>query len=226
MAGLNDEAAEQQPGDELDLTIAEAVRAPKKGELEQLIASELALAVMSREPLQKIRHTLEAYLLLPEEVRRELFTEPQRETLQILYECCVSLLHIYEKAGPDGRFAAISWSFPIEAAPRYLYWIKRGWPIPGYENYENIDDFLDKARWADREEYKRLKQQYLRALAGYLCSGDSPLGVIMQVKSEFIIHCQPIISETMRVIFTKAISSQTWRETIFIMRGRGGAREG
>jgi len=210
---------EKAEGDELELTLAEAVRPPQKGELEQLIASELALAVFSTDPLQKIRHVLEAYKLLPIETRKDLFAEKERDEFSRLYEVCISFLQMYEE--PSGnpydptRWVCVPFSFSWMVADRYLYWCSREWDLP-FSDWPKIKQHLAKL------DPEQRKAEYHKALcqAMYKCS----MSLARQVQTEFIVYAMPVISKIMRDIFTSVVSSETWNETLLLMRG-GKARQ-
>lgn len=210
--------AEAEERDELSLTFAEAVRPPQKGELEQLISSELALAVFSTDPLQKIRHVLEAYNLLHPEQRRELFTEQERDEYGRLYEVCISLINTVELPSPNGgRLASVAWSFTVQDAPLYLNWIKRVWTF----NIQGFGELLKRLNSGDEEVKRQAWIEYLQFIFDYTACACN-LSFIQQLKSEFIVYCMPKISRIMRVIFTSVVSAETWSETLLLMRG--GAR--
>lgn len=201
----------------LQLTIAEAVRPPQRGDLEQLVASELALAVMSANPLQKIRHCLEAYMLLPEDVRKQI-----SETLEMdewipgaLYHCCISFLNIVEmpqKPTYIERFISIPWSFPLDESSDYLFWISRVWLVD-----EQLVEELRNTE--DKEKRRELWNQYLKALYKYLSSGISSEIIVKHIQNEFIVFAQPIISRIMRAIFTYYVTKQTWQDAFSLVRG-------
>lgn len=112
MGEESDELIEEIKEEEIEekgfsLIAAQALR-PKRGELEQLISSELALAVFSNNPLQKIRHVFEAYKLLPPEKRDELFSEEERDEFERLYEVCISFINTVPTGNGVPRFAGAS----------------------------------------------------------------------------------------------------------------------
>jgi len=198
--------------DDLAITLVEAARMPKKGELEQLISSELALAVFSKSPLQKIRHVFEAYFLLSQEDKERLFNEGERVEIERLYEVCISFLNTVMTTE---RCAAVCWSFPVDNASNYLYWVKRVWIASPRE----LEALRKAMRSQDEEERNKAWSNYLMWLASILSDGNSPLSFVRSVASEFIVYCQPIIAKIMRTIFTSVISRDAWRETVQLMRG-------
>ncbi|MEM0253245.1 MAG: hypothetical protein QXK78_01630 [Candidatus Bathyarchaeia archaeon] len=106
---------------ELSLALQKAIRRPKPGQMEQLIANELAIAVFNIDPLQKIRHILEAYMVLPEEERAKTFTAEENEKAMKIYSVCISLLNIVEY--PIGNFEqaqAVPFGFGEDEAEAYL----------------------------------------------------------------------------------------------------------
>lgn len=60
------------PGEEPIGVITRALRPSKKSDVQYIIASELAAATLSKDPLLKIRHICEAFLALSEEQREAL----------------------------------------------------------------------------------------------------------------------------------------------------------
>ena len=152
----------EETGDEaLAETLLEAVRGPQRGELEQLLASELAEAVFSTDPLQKIRHVLEAYQLLPEYAKKQVLPDDdEREKIKLIYELTISFLHMREVSPPTplhwGRYAVIPWSFPTSIAHYYLYlFVKRIWDLGDY--YRDWDVFT-----YERNEIMKIKDEKLR----------------------------------------------------------------
>jgi len=77
-----DEEGEKVKSEEdsaLEETLVAAIRAPQRGDLEQILASNLAAAVFAQ-PLDKIHMVLEAFMLLPEEEQQAV--APDEEEIQ------------------------------------------------------------------------------------------------------------------------------------------------
>jgi len=207
----------------LQEALAVAIRAPQRGDFEQLLASNLAASVFAR-PLDKIRMVLEAFLLLPEEDQLIIAAgEDEIQRIRGLYEVAVSLSNVVELEPPAphmrGRYAAVPWSFPTTNAHEYLsLFINRVWEFAKGEEWQ---EFYTQLRVVDLngEEGKNLWNAYLRELARWLSSGFAPLPVVEQVKSEFIIKTMPYALQLLREIFAHYISEKAWTEMLSIVSG-------
>jgi len=201
--------------DELTLTVASALRAPMRGDLERLIASELAMAVLSLNPLQKIRHILEAYLLLSEKTQEQLFTEAERLESKRLYEVCISLLNVFEVPTPAdymGRYGVVPWSFLPENAHEYFYWLRRLFIFKLKD--EELEPLLEQIKAGSREAWRK----YCSLLAQHLAN-LAPLKLIKSLESEFIVYATPVAANVMRKIFG-LISERAWSETLSALKAR------
>jgi len=229
MSGENVEEEEVKSEEDtaLEETLVAAIRAPQRGDLEQILASNLAAAVFAQ-PLDKIRMVLEAFMLLPEEEQQVVATgEEEIQYIKGLYEVTVSLSNVVELEPPiphmRGRYASVPWSFSITQADRYLsLFVNRIWEFAQTEEWT---EFFRQVKTTDKntEEGKELWNAYLREFAGFLCSGLASLSVVQQVKSEFIIKTMPYASQLLREIFKRYISKETW-ETMLSVIGGGKAK--
>jgi hypothetical protein len=207
----------------LEDTLVAAIRAPQRGDLEQILASNLAAAVFAQ-PLDKIRMVLEAFMLLPEEEQQVVATgEEEIQYIKGLYEVAVSLSNIIELEPPlqhmRGRYASVPWSFSITQADKYLgLFVNRIWEFAQTEEWT---EFFKQVKAADKntEEGKELWNSYLREFAGFLCSGLASLSVVQQVKSEYIIKTMPYASQLLREIFKRYISKETWETMLSVIGG-------
>jgi hypothetical protein len=224
MSGEDEEGKEVE---ELQETVAAAVRAPQRGDLEQILASSLAAAVFAP-PLDKIRMVLEAFMLLPEEDQLKVAAEEgELQYIKELHEVAVSLSSVVELEPPTplmrGRFASIPWSFPIDRADRYLgHFVNRiWWFLEGPWGTEEWERLLNKLRGADRNspEGQAIWRTYLQELARWLGSGWAPLSNVEQFKNEFIVRVMPYASRLLREIFTNYISRETWEAMLSIVSG-------
>ena len=191
----------------LQETLAQALR-PPKSDFEQLLASNLAAAIFSP-PLQKIRMILEAWLLLPEEERKNLISnEEERKDLERIYEVAISFENVFEVSKPhiNEKLAIVPWSFSIDDAFLYLrLFVKRYWNI--------IKINL-------KEEKETAWYLYLNKLAAFLNSGYASLNLIKMIENEFVTTIMPKALELLRLIHTKFISQETWEHTLSIMSGK------
>ena len=100
---------------------AEVLRPEKRITDEDLVASELAAAVLGR-PLDKIRHAVEAMFLLDEEERRRAgITEEEEREAERIYTLTLAFqnAHFYTPPG-ELECARISWPFSREEAEEWL----------------------------------------------------------------------------------------------------------
>jgi hypothetical protein len=230
--GLNQKGGEDMGEDEvkdvedegLEETVVAAIRAPQRGDLEQILASNLAAAVFAQ-PLDKIRMILEAFMLLPEEEQHSVVADgAEIQYIKEIYEVAVSLSNVIEVEPPTpytrGRYAVIPWSFSVTKADKYLqHFINRIWEFSG----EDVGDvFWNRLHKADlnTEEGERLWNDYLRKLAVFLCSGLATLSLVQQVKSEFIIRMMPYVSDLLREIFKRYITKETWETMLSVIGGK------
>jgi hypothetical protein len=219
----DEEKEEVGSEDEEDLTqtITTAIRAPRQGDLEQILASNLAAALFAP-PLDKIRMILEAFLLLPEDDKLSIVEDKQQlQYIREVYEVAVSLSDIVELPPPNqffrGRFASIPWSFSVMDADHYLrHFINRIWDFP---MEEGLGGKVHKADLST-EEGQKVWCRYLRELAGWLTSGYAPLNVVEAIKSEYITRVMAFSLALLREIFTNYITQETWEQILSIVSGK------
>lgn len=103
--------------------IIEAIRPPRKTSLERLIASELALAMVS-EPMVKIRHIYEAYLLVVSD-RESLEVLGLDDTEHIIIKRMYKVLTVLSNPiyTQDRKAVRLPWNFNIYESWKYLYFI-------------------------------------------------------------------------------------------------------
>jgi len=120
--------------EKLAMAVQKALRAPKPGQLEQLLANELAVALFNVDPLQKIRHILEAYMSLSDTERSEVFTVEEHTLYAKLYSLCISLLNIvtYPMSAIE-TVQAVPFSFKKDEAEVYLSMFNFSNPKNTYE---------------------------------------------------------------------------------------------
>jgi hypothetical protein len=223
MNGENGEEAKSEEDTVLEETLVAAIRAPQRGDLEQILASNLAAAVFAQ-PLDKIRMILEAFMLLPEEEQQAVAADEEEiQYIKRLYEVAVSLSNVVELEPPSpyirGRFASVPWSFPTTVADCYLrLFINRIWWFAEGDEWQ---EFFRKVKSADlnTEEGQAVWNRYLRELARWLASGYAALSMVEQVKNEFIIRVMPYASQLLREIFKRYISKETWETMLSVVSG-------
>lgn len=211
--------SEKEKEDELKTTIIEAIRPARKGELENLLASNLAAAIFSP-PMQKIRLILEAFLLIPDEEKINLVKPEEIFEFEKLYEVCISFINHLKFVRYDNEFVLVPWSFPLEKANEYLkLFLRRVF----YCNWKDWD-------WNEFDKEMKEKPQetfdlYLKALAEYLSSGFAPFSLFKFIENEFIINVMPKALELLRSIFEKYITIETWENTLALFSAKKGESE-
>jgi len=220
---VEEEEVKSEEDTVLEETLVAAIRAPQRGDLEQILASNLAAAVFAQ-PLDKIRMILEAFMLLPEEEQQAVVAgEEEIQYIRGLYEVAVSLSNIIELEPPiphmRGRYASVPWSFSITQADRYLsLFVNRIWEFAEGEEWQEFFKQLKNAE-PKTEEKKRLWSIYLRELARWLGCGYASLPMVEQVKSEYIIKTMPYASQLLREIFKRYISKEVWESMLSVVSG-------
>lgn len=106
---------------------------------QNLLATELATATFSADPLQKIRHVLEGYKLLEQKERDKVSTLEEAKMFQRMYDDCLAFLGIEGLPSDDmDRRAFIPFTFEDVA----LYF---GDFAPQYATEENLGNFKSGA---------------------------------------------------------------------------------
>jgi hypothetical protein len=107
---------------------ARILRADRRMSCEDLIANELAASI-SGAPLEKIRHSCEAIMLLGEkELKQAGISEAEVEDARKLHELSLDLANLYvhslvDKNGiVEDLYASIPWSFPRKEVADWLSW--------------------------------------------------------------------------------------------------------
>ncbi|MEM3489600.1 MAG: hypothetical protein QXO75_08130 [Nitrososphaerota archaeon] len=180
--------------------ITRALRPSKKSDVQYIIASELAAGMLSRDPLLKIRHILEAFITLSEDEKRQIASREDLETYNKLYQVTISLLGI--KAVKEFDDECPTLIIPWVAKSPELYAIARG---------ESKPDNYSEEEW--REVLKRRFHETL-----YPLSHPSD---ILQIKTTFIIKTMPIAVRLASMMLENFISQEVWEKTI---EGLGGKR--
>lgn len=139
---------EEEPS-ELERLGGKLLRASERAGLEDLIASELALAMVSQ-PLEKIRHACEALMLLGEDERKRAgITGDEVEEARRIYALASTFENVYidRYLDADGnaveRSATISWPFAQHDAGKWL----GGWAEGASCKYfvrEDMEDEYEK----------------------------------------------------------------------------------
>jgi len=195
---------------ELDSVLVEAVRPTAQLGVENLIACELARAVFSK-PLEKIRHILEAYLLISNEKRRELLgiCDDEHEELIKIYKLCLDLQRtiFMEDRYCEMRTAAIPWSFTAKEIYKYLDWIGNFVPYhyPLVSYYKKLD-YMKKFYYASK-------------------LGNLTWMTAREVQTRFIQYAMPKVIRIMRLLLEKIVTPEIWWQSLQIISGKVKVKE-
>jgi hypothetical protein len=191
-------------------TVLAAVRAPKRGDLESLLASNLAHATFAK-PLDKIRLVLETFMLLPAEEQEKITSQEERSRIERLYKVAVSLSTVISYPAPRGEieaYGSVAWAFPPEQAPEHLDFINNVYRVA-----EDVDELTGEGKGSTG--WRRYLTILYYAFTRNLCS----LLFIKMVESEFIVSAMPFTLELSRRIFRHYVSRETWAETLMALHG-------
>ena len=192
---------------------AKVLRPEKRITDEDLVASELAAAVLS-EPLGKIRHTVEAMYLLDEGERRQAgIAKEEEEEAGRIYALALALQNARSKTFPDLEMEGVRilWPFPQEEAGTQLAWVGEKMPLYFIMEKEARDDlsalplpervYLATGRhWVAREVHQALVVRFVR-------------------------YAMPIAARLMRKIM-RMISPGSYRQALQLLGGRRRGKAG
>ena len=194
---------------------ARILRPDKRLSCEDLIAFELGQAVTST-PLQKIRHSCEAVMLLgPHERQQAKFTEKDVETAKMLHELALDLTNLYVHSLRDrygdvkDDYANIPWSFPRKDAEKWLCWIG------------DVEAIYWIEAWDKEEHDKAVKEfdnlpRFERAFV--MSKGKCTVSSARAFVSRFEAYGMPIAIEFMKKTIT-LVSPDSYRAALAIIRG-------
>lgn len=182
------------PGEEPIGVITRALRPSKKSDVQYIIASELAAATLSKDPLLKIRHICEAFLALSEE-QREALVQGKEGEYEKIYKATISLMNIR----------------PSMENPNTLI-------IPWVEDDPSL---VELALWMEGEPSKAGWEGFLSKMLDLTRSGRINQGVVLSMKGNFVIRVMPKMISLMSKILENFVSQEVWEKTI---EGLGGKK--
>lgn len=202
---------EHELGDDIEGLAAKAMRPPMRLSAEDLVASELASAILS-DPLSKIRHIGEGLMLLDESDRKQAgITEEETQEAKELYGISVSLLNAYIDKEVDPiihtiveRYAMVPWSFPIEKADQRLSWLG-----PDFWGFVGRKRDVPQ-EWKEMSQFKKL----YAVMSQTELEMESYRGAIIR----FVVFAMPKAIVLMKKIIG-LVSPDSYREALKILRG-------
>lgn len=203
--------------EELGDLVGKAVRPDQRLKAEDLVASELATAILS-EPLSKIRHICESLMILSDDERKSagITEEEAEEALEKIYPLCQTLQNVFVDKFVDKfgnvleKSATISWPFTRREAPEWLRWMRHSfWKIyPGDEEYEKILEEAQKLH----EEGKEHESLY------HVTTERVTIDTVNRVKIQFIDYAMPKSAKLMKKIM-RLVSSSSFQEALKRLKG-------
>lgn len=200
---------------EAELTTAtqSALRPSGLGQLESSIATELAIAIFNARPLDKVRHIMEAFLLLPEESRNKITSEGEIPLFRAMHTLSISFLDMQFLVDPWGeKYAMVPFPFAPNIAEYYL----NHFIHIIYYSESMSEDLRGRLKRGDPEA----KTQYYRWLARELSSNCS-VQRCFSVKNQFIMYAMPKAVNLARTIIEKFITKETWEAALAATLGKG-----
>jgi len=186
--------------------------------LELVIGTELQIGNLSQEPLQKIRHVIEAFMLLPEEKRKDIATQEEIVEYERMHTLAISFLNT--QMLPSGshdlnRYAAVPLTFAGEQAYIYL--------SPFIHLFFWPTDISKEAKQRVLTGVKESKERYFEWLSNIIHAGYF-LQSVLSIKVQFIAWAMPKTANLSNLITTKFLSPETWEKVLFSTMGKGGKR--
>lgn len=197
-----------------------ALRPPTQAGIEGLLASELATALFSP-PLEKIRHILEAYLLLNKDLRKTIGVDKDDDILYgKIHKLSIDLqnarIHNFGYKFLSFMRVYLPFSFEIEDIGKYLFWIDDynpisnfGWEVP---NPNEMDNYANEL--CDNSLCIRMVKTYLYGRYGVLSYSS-----YYDLRNRFISFSMPKALDISQRIFRKLISYDIWSETLALVKG-------
>lgn len=194
----------------------ELSRGKRRGDIENLLASELAQATHATD-LVKLKHICEAYMMLSEDEKRKVFPEQEEEEWRLedteipmpneierIHAVTLDFQQMIVLDIFDGGQAFIPFSFPVERAYKYLAF---------------MDGIFFGTKEFTKEEamclYNVDKRKYFGMLQSHFLGGNAMLRHCLMLKNMFISpYAMPICLKLMRKIFTTFVSVEKWESAV------------
>lgn len=196
--------------------VGKAMRSDQRVKAEDLVANELATAVLS-EPMPKIRHSCEALMLLSEEEKNSAgISEEEEQEAEKIYQLCQTLQNVFvdnfetEYGHVIERGAAIPWPFPQEEAEEWLDWLDyTTWKI--YMGSEDREETFEKAR--------ELSEEGKEEEGLYVVSKDRiTIDSFNRIKAQFVSWAMPRAAKLLKKII-KLVSSSSFQAAMDRIKG-------
>ena len=180
--------------------------------LELQISTELAIGLFNAKPLEKIRHILEAYMLLPIENQEKLANKENMSIYKRMHTIALSFLNMQILTDPWGeRYAMIPFPFNPNLGREYFEFFLKAL------HYNGEDGKQLAARFKQDENIRRA---YFSYLTKWL-SSEASLNVAFSIKTDFERWSIPRVVRLAETIITTFISKETWEQALAATIGTG-----
>jgi hypothetical protein len=218
MAGIPEDLKGQ-----MDQLVSDSSRPSRYSASVMALATELLVAQFAQNPLQKIRHVLEAFLTLKEDERKKAVPEEKdRILLSKMRTVCYSFLDLIDMPSYSGlyqRKMAIPFSFAEKEGIEYLAPFHKCYRmLPGMDKlYEKIG--VNSGGNLSVENSRRIRGAYFYLLVHLMKYGWYAQDCL-SLKNEFINFMIPKIAELETKIRENFIDGNTWEAALFAYRGQ------
>lgn len=228
--------------DAMGQLISDSSRPSKFDSVTMNVATELAIAQFAAEPLQKIRHILEAYFFLDPENRKRVISDPRKDGILRKYHALTLSFAAMYDVPPDYWHnyprSAIPWNFGTNEAAAYfrlfLHTFNKNasWTSSDFHYYQSRmegDEANELARsW--RQLYKRLENGdsaawvwYYQEVARETWSGANA-SVCRNMKVSFEVAVMDEMVQLSNSILKMFVNGEVWEEALALAKGGGGAK--
>ena len=197
--------------EDLESLAAKTLRPPMRLSAEDLIASELASAIVS-DPLGKIRHACEALMLLDAAERKQAdITEEEAKEAEKLHALAMAMQNSYIHVLTDNygkivdNYASIAWTFAREEAESWLGWAEKLEPI----YWRRAGEDVEKGKLANLNKFERMYE---------ILKAQSTVGCQKIFIARFEAYAMPKAAVLMKKTI-RLVSPDSYRQALQILRG-------
>lgn len=202
--------------DDTKKLVEKTMRPDKRMSAEDLVANELATAILS-ERMNKIRHSLEALMLLGDDERKSASIDEETvEKADDLYEICTCLQNVFVDKFTNRhgevieRSATIPWPFDREQTEDRLGWIDSiQWKL--YMDLDDKESVAEAAKELD-EKGKELEALYL------VTSERVTVETFRRIRVQFCKYAMPFAGKLLKKIIT-LVSSSSFKAAMDRLKG-------
>ncbi|MEM3402756.1 MAG: hypothetical protein QXH08_06015 [Candidatus Hadarchaeales archaeon] len=200
--------------EQLEALAAKTLRPSRMMGLEDLLASELASAVLS-DPLNKIRHVCEALMLLDAaEMRAVGIAEEEARESRKIHTLATTLLNAYINREIDfyhkitiDRYAMVPWPFPREQAKEWLDWINNDMEISCFHEPDTeTKNYVHSLPFHERIHF---------------CTShlETSMSTYNALVIRFVDYAMPIATRIMKKIVS-LVSADSYLQALRVMKGK------